>query len=207
METKPIIIIGAGGHAKVVYDSLIECQRRVLGFISPNQEKDTSFCDLKIIGNDNAVSQYNPLDVDLANGIGFMHNNQNRFNIAKRMRDDGYTFTTIIHPSAIIGTNVELEEGVQIMAGAVVQPGTKIGKDTIINTGVILDHDCHIEKNCHLATGVVCSGNIKIKENTFIGAGSVIIQDISVGKNCMVAAGSVVFQNLENGTKLVQKKI
>ena len=65
------------------------------------------------------------------------------------MRNDGYTFTTIVHPSAVLEGDVNIEEGAQILAGVVIQPGTSIGKDTIINSGVILDHDCNIEKNCH----------------------------------------------------------
>ena len=206
MKNKPVIIIGAGGHARVVYDSLIESDREVLGFITLNKEKGTSFCNSKVLGEDKDVLKYKPQNIELANGIGFIFENQNRFNVAEKMRDDGYSFTKILHPSAIIGKGVDLGEGVQIMAGSIVQPGTKIGKDTIINTGTILDHNCHIERNCHIATGVVCAGNITIKNNTFIGAGSVIIHDISVGSYCMVAAGSVVFENLNDGTQLIQKK-
>ena len=206
MKNKPVVIIGGGGHASVVYDSLIECGREVLGFITPNREKGTSFCNSEVLGQDKDILKYKPQNIELANGIGFIFENQNRFNVAKKMREDGYSFTTIVHPSAILGKRVDLGEGVQIMAGSIVQHGTKIGNDTIINTGTILDHNCHIERNCHIATGVVCAGNIKIKNNTFIGAGSVIIHDISVGSYCMVAAGSVVFENLNDETKFIQKK-
>lgn len=201
---KPIIILGAGGHAKVVAEALYQSKREILGFVTPDKEKGTPFFGSTILGDDDVLSNYSSDDILLVNGMGVLPYQNMRWTLASRMRNQGYTFSTVIHPSAVIASDVYLDEGVQIMAGCVIQPGSHIGMDSIINTGVLLDHDCQVEENCHLAPGVVCSGNVVVGKGTHIGTGSTVIQNISIGGNSVVAASSVIYKDVPCDVKFLQ---
>jgi len=202
-NSKSIVVLGSGGHSKVLIETLKKMGEKLLGITSLDLKKGNSFCGLQIIGNDKDLLRYSPKEIMLVNGVGSL---SKRLYLAKKMRSQGFEFARVVHPSALIPEDVELPNGIQVMAGVVIQPGVKIGQDTIINTGVIIDHDCNIGQQCHLAPGVVLSGGVKIGEAVHVGTGSTVIQDIVIGKESMIAAGSVVFKNLEDYSKLIQKK-
>lgn len=201
-----MIILGTGGHAIVVLEALVQTGREILGFVTPNKEKGSMFIDYSVLGDDDVITTFSPQNVVLGNGIGALPYKKLRWQLAGRLREQGYNFTKVIHPSVVIARDVELAEGVQVMAGSVIQPGSSIGKDSIINTGVLLDHDCKIEQNCHLAPGVVCSGGVNIGEGTHVGTGTSVIQNISIGENCVVAAGSAIYQDVPNNVSLIQER-
>ena len=198
--------MGTGGHARVVFNALKCSGREVLGFVTPDIDKGVDFCGKKILGNDSAISQYTQDEIELANGIGSLPGKNIRCSVATKMRERGYSFTTVIHPSAIIAIDVNLNEGVQLMAGGVIQSGVAIEKDSIINTGTVIDHDCKVANNCHLAPGVVCSGGVEIGQNTHLGTGTIVTEYILIGKNSIIAAGSVVYKDIPDGTTLIQTK-
>ena len=205
-KIKPALIIGAGGHSKVLAECLNLLSIEIIGFIYKEISKVQKIPGGPFLEEDKVLDKYDPNEVNLVNGIGFMPNNNKRHEISSDMRNRGFKFLTIIHPSVAIPESVKIDEGVQIMSGSVIQPGVQIGKDTIINTGVILDHDCNIGMNCHLATGVKCSGNVTIQKHTFIGTGTSIINDINVGENSVIAAGSTIFRDIPDNTTIIQKK-
>jgi len=203
---KAVIIIGAGGHAKILAEALMQSGRKVLGFTTPDKGVDSEMLGLSILGDDSALNKYSLDDVDLVNGMGTLPNQNLRQKLAEKMRQSGYSFSAVVHPTAIVGSDVILEEGVQIMAGAIVQPGAKIGRDTIINTGSIVDHDCEIAEDCHIAPGVTLSGGVKIGSGVHVGTGTTIIQNISVGSNSVIAAGSILYKNVPNDVTYIQPR-
>ena len=203
---KPVIILGAGGHAKTVADVLLQLNWNIIGFVSPENNGASDYRGIHVIGDDEVLSSYSPDNVVLVNGIGTLPNKHLRWNLAAKMRHAGYKFNKVVHPSAIISSDVELDEGVHVMAGAVIQPGTKIGRDSIINTGACIDHDCTIGLECHIAPGVTISGGCCVGEKTHIGTGTVIIQNISIGNECVIAAGSVIYKNIESNSTFIQPK-
>ena len=204
--TAPIIIVGAGGHAKVVAEALSLAGRNILGFTTPDIDPGTEISGSSVLGDDSLIRKYSPGEVVLANGIGALPDQDLRWRLAEQLRKDGYEFTQVIHPSVVIAGDVKMAEGVQVMAGAVIQPGTQIGRDSIINTGVMLDHDCNISMNCHLAPGVVCSGGVHVDMGVHLGAGAIVIQNIAIGNFSVVAAGSVVYKDVPSNHKLVQSR-
>jgi len=203
---KDVILIGAGGHAKVVAETPIQSGRNILGLVAPDKEKNSECFGLNVLGNDDTLLSFSPSEVVLANGIGSLPSQMSRWHLASQMREKGFQFIRVMHPSAIIATDVVLAEGVQVMAGSIIQPGSSIGRDSIINTRVSIDHDCSIGGNCHLAPGVILSGCVNIGKGAHLGTGSTVIQNISIGKNSIVASGSTVYKNLENDKILIQKK-
>jgi UDP-perosamine 4-acetyltransferase len=195
----PVVIVGGGGHAKVVADVLRLQGVHVLGFTDIDSAKKDLSHAVPYLGDDSAIQQYRPEEILLANGVGSTHTMMPRRIICDRFTQLGYRFFTLIHPSAIIATDVVIGEGSQIMAGAVIQPGSTIGRDTVVNTGAIIDHDCVIGDYVHVAPGVVLSGGVTIKNETHIGTGARVIQGILIGKNCLIAAGAVVVSDVADG--------
>ena len=195
-SNKPVVVLGAGGHAKVIAETLGLAGRQILGFLSPDNDPHTPFLNSTILGADDVIERYSPGEIDLVNGVGALPQQDLRWRLAAEMRAKGHCFATIIHPTATISDQAHLDEGVQVMAGVIVQTGSYIGKDTILNTGVIVDHDCRIDENCHLAPGVVCSGGVRVKRGVHVGTGSALIQNISIGSGTVLAAGSVIYRDI-----------
>ena len=120
-------------------------------------------------------------------GIG---DNSTRAKVADRFT--AYSFGKAIHPSAIIGREVEIGEGTVIMAGAIINPGCRIGRHCVVNTGASLDHDSVMEDFSHMAPGVHTGGNCRIGKYAFIGIGATLVQGVVLGEGVFIKAGEVV---------------
>jgi UDP-perosamine 4-acetyltransferase len=194
----PLIVIGGGGHAKVLVSTLLLCNRRILGYADPNPTA-AGLLGIECIGDDDVVMTHVPSQVRLVNGVGSTGSVTRRKGIYERFSLARFDFARVIHPSASVAAEVEIEEGVQIMAGAVIQTGSTIGANAIVNSGAIVDHDCVVGVHAHVAPGAVLSGNVRIGAGTHIGTGACIIQGISVGAGSVVAAGAVVIKDVPPG--------
>ena len=201
----PLLILGAGGHTKVLLEVLLKGQHHIIGVITPHLDSKTNYLGLSIIGNDESVFKYNTHEVLLINGIGSLSGKKRRWNLAIMMRERGYQFISVIHPNSTIATDVLLAEGVQIMVGVIIQPGCKIGQDSIINTGSQIDHDVIIGDHCHIAPGVTISGEVKIGDNVHIGTGAKVIQGLTIGAGSVIAAGTTVYKDVPSGVKVRQQ--
>ena len=195
------IIIGGGGHARVVHDALISCGQSVHGVTELDMNKDSKLLSsVPLIGSDDQILEFDPEEVLLANGIGGSSRVKSRWQVFEIFTTEGYSFLTVVHPTAVVSSSVELSEGVQVMAGAVVQAGAQIGPNSLINTATSVDHDCLIARNCHVAPGATICGGVRVGQDTMIGAGAVIIDGVSVGADCLIGAGSVVVEDIPEGT-------
>lgn len=193
----PVVILGAGGHARVLIDALRLTSRSILGISDANSAKTgDTVMGIPVIGDDEAVLRYSPDEVELVNGIGSVASTFRRASIFAAFREKGYGFATVIHPSAVVAPDVALGAGVQVMAGAIIQTGARVSMNSIINTRASVDHDCVIGANVHLAPGVTLCGEVLVADNVHVGTGAVIIQGISVGRGSIVGAGSVVLRNV-----------
>lgn len=202
--SKPLIVLGAGGHARVLLDTLVQQSRSVLGISNPDSHNSVlNIWGIPIIGNDDFILNYAVEAIYLVNGIGLLPGNSIRNDLYEKFKNYGYTFASVIHPSAVLASHIEIAEGVQIMAGAVIQSGVIIGENSIVNTRVAVDHDTFIGKHVHLAPGTTISGQVFIGEGTFIGAGSIIIQGITIGSHSIIAAGSVVTHDVPAGATVM----
>jgi sugar O-acyltransferase (sialic acid O-acetyltransferase NeuD family) len=199
-----LIILGAGGHATVLLDTLLKMPDvNIIGILDANPTlTGKKILDVPILGQDEKIFSYAPDSVQLVNGIGSVDIPVARKTVYQLFKSRGYSFYTVVHPTASIGQECELGEGVQIMAGCIVQPRTVIGANAIINTRVSLDHDCVIGAHTHIAPGAILSGNVHVAEDSHIGPGAVIIQGISVGKHSLVGAGAVVIHQIESYSRV-----
>lgn len=197
---KPVIVIGNGGHAAVLVETLLQQGKKILGFTAPTKEMNKF--QLDYLGNDSIIASFSPKDVELVLGIGTVNRTSIRKTLFEKFKKMGYTFVKVIHETAYIAPSVKIGEGVQIMAGVILQSHVEIADNTIINTGTIIDHDTIVFAHVHIATGTNISGGVKIGEQTHIGTGTTIIQSIEIGRNCLVGAGSVVVKNISHDKKV-----
>lgn len=197
---KPVILIGNGGHAAVLTEILLMQHRTIIGFTAP--EKQDNRFGLSYVGTDNVIDSYSSEDVELVLCLGSVDVSSIRANIFNHYKRKGYKFTSVIHETAVVSSYANLGEGVQIMAGTIIQPFAKIADNTIINTSSSIDHDCSIGENCHIAPGVTLSGNVTVGDCTHIGTGSTIIQDIQIGNYVLIGAGSLVLKSVKDHSKV-----
>jgi UDP-perosamine 4-acetyltransferase len=208
MIKRPVIIIGAGGHARVLLDTLLSASYSVIGLTDLHPHKFNNphlYFNIPLLGPDEMIFHYPPDSIHLINGLGMIPgpNFHHRMQIYQQFKASGYTFPAVVHPSAVIAANVEINDGVQIMAGSVIQTGAIIGDNTIVNTRVTIDHDAVIGSHVHLAPGTTISGGAIIGSHTFVGAGSTIIQGIHIAEHSTIGAGSVVIRNVPEGVTVM----
>ncbi|MDV5067654.1 acetyltransferase [Bacillus sp. W1] len=194
---KKLLIIGAGGHGKVIADIALKMNKwEYIAFLDDSENVKISM-GIEIIGKSTGVLKYIK-DYDIFVGIG---NNTIREKIQEQLEFQGASIPVLIHPHAVIGKQVFLEAGTVVMAGAIINCCTKIGKGCIINTASTIDHDNVIEDYVHVSPGVNLAGTVSIGRNTWLGIGSVISNNINIIDNCKIGAGAVVIKDItESGT-------
>ena len=192
-----ILIIGAGGHAQVVADTLLRareagCHTQPIGYLDDNPNLiGAERLGLPILGNLYSVATI-PHDA-LIIAIG---NNWVRKSLYLELQAQGYCFATVCHPRAIVAPDVKLGPGTVVFAGVVVNTGSSIGANVILNTGCTVDHHNHIGDHVHLAPGTHLGGDVEVGEGTLVGIGATIMSQRSVGKWSTVGAGALVNRNL-----------
>ena len=196
--SKNVVIIGAGGHAKVIADIIQKSGDIVYGFLDDNLEIGTVIAnneELKVIGNLNTRFSLSKTqdNIEFIIAIG---DNKIRKSIAEK-DSDKIKYYTAIHPSAIIGIDVRIEEGTVIMPQVCINASARIGKHCIINTGAIVEHDNEVQDYVHISPNATLCGTVKIGSLTHIGAGATIKNNTSITSNCKIGAGAVVVKNIE----------
>ncbi len=204
MNNTPLIIIGGGGHAKVLIEALRLNGEDILGIVDPSfKAGNYGPYGIKVLGGDEAIFAYGVGSVRIINGVGSLPEYFARKEIFERFSRQGYKFASVIHPSAIIASDVEIGEGVQIMAGVVIQPGCRIGENSIINTNASVDHDCVFGSHVHIAPGATFSGGVSVGRCVHIGTGTTVIQGVKIGEGCVIGAGTVLLKDVAPDTKVL----
>ncbi len=192
MNTR-LIIIGASGHGEVAFDIAykMDLWTEIL-FLDDNIDSASKFLESKIVGKvcDAEVYKY---DSDYFVAIG---NSNVREKIQENLLLEGFSIVSLIHPKAIIGTNVKIGMGTIVMAGVVINSGTVIGDGCIINTSSSIDHDNQISDYVHISPGVNLAGTVVLGDKVWVGIGASIINNITICDNCIIGAGAVVVNNI-----------
>ena len=197
VEAPRIIIIGAGGHARVVYDclrlSLADGKGgKVLGFTDDNSGLwGRELMGLPILGPIDRISDLDANAVVI--GIG---DNAARKRLYKWATGRGYTLVNVIHPAAVIATDVSVGRGVAIFANVVVNSGSSIGNDAVLNTACTVDHDCRIGDHAHVAPGAHLAGGVEVGEGVVLGVGASVVPYRKIGNWSVVGAGTVVLEDI-----------
>lgn len=199
MNTHPLVVFGASGHAKVILD-IAEKQGgwNILGLLDSFRPKGSELLGYPVLGSNEALAELLAAHPDLQVFIA-IGDNHNRERIASELQQTypSLKFATLIHPGAHIARIVSIGEGTVIMPGAVVNNDSQIGKFVIINTNTCVEHDGKMEDFSSLAPGVTLGGNCKIGRSSAISIGATVKHGIQIGEYTVIGAGSVVLENIE----------
>ncbi|MEQ8636251.1 acetyltransferase [Gimesia maris] len=196
-----IILLGGGGHAKVLIDLILHGESfQVFGILDPDLVIGHTIKGIQVLGTDAVLAEVYEQGVrHAAVAVGSTESNGLRKRLYNQCRDLGFQQPALIHHQTVLASDVKLCEGSQIMAGAIIQTDTEIGEGVVVNTGSRIDHDCRIGKHAFLAPGVTLCGGVSVGESAFLGAGAVVIQGVNIGENAVIAAGAVVTRDVRDG--------
>ena len=198
--SKGVVVVGAGGHAKVCIESLRSMGKQV-DYCVGDASVHRSCVGVPILdGDENLARLRNEGYEEAFVAIG---SNRLRGRLAALVTGLGYRLVNAIHAGATVSQTVRLSDGIAIMAGAVINADACIGTLAIINTGATVDHDCQIGRAVHIAPQCGLAGNVTVGEESFVGIGARVIPEIVIGKAVTVGAGAVVIRNVEDGITLV----
>ncbi|MFC1672687.1 acetyltransferase [Pseudomonadota bacterium] len=209
MMHKPFIVVGAGGHAKVVLDLLLEMGEEVLGLTDADPaRKGDLVLDVPVIGGDEVLQGFEADAVNLALGIGASGDDLcaalgTRQAIGQKLQEQGFSFPALVHLDAIVGRGCEVEDGAQVMAGAVVQADSRIGAFAVVNSRASVDHDCRIAPGVHIAPGASLGGNVQVGVDAFVGIGASVVHGVNIGAGALVGAGAAAVNDVQDGTCVV----
>lgn len=190
---KKLVILGAGGHAKVCYE-IAQLMSKWNQIIVLDDNSENVFFTIE--GRLDDIDNYPLADFFVAIG-----SNEFRKKIIEKLHKKKYSIATLVHPSAIISPTVQIEEGTVIMPGVVINSTSKIGRGCILNTGCTIDHDNELGNFVHISPGTHLAGNIKIGSLSWLGTNSTVINNKNIASRTIIGAGGVVVQDIkEPGT-------
>ena len=200
----PCVVLGGGGHAQVVIDCLLSSEDATPVAVLDPHCSAADVLGVPVEGGDEQLSELVASGVDgFVVGVGHVGDPGLRRRLFELGRAHGLFPVTLIHPSASVSPFAVLDDGAQVMAGAVVHPGAVIGENALINTRAVVEHDCEVGDHAHVASGAVLAGNVRVGEGGLVGAGATVIQGVRIGEGAVVGAGAVVRQNVAPGTTVV----
>lgn len=185
-----LIIIGAGGHGRVIADMAMKLGYTEISFLDDNAEGCWMGCS--VAGKSCEILSFDDGRTDFVIGIG---NNAVRKRIAEQ---NPVNWVTLIHPSAQIAIDVKLGAGTVVMAGAIINASARVGAHCIINTGAIVEHDNVLGDYVHISPRAALAGTVHIGEATHIGIGAVVRNNLHIIGGCVIGAGAVVVKNIES---------
>ena len=192
---KKLIIIGASGHGKVIANIAKLNGYDTIYFLDDDTTKKKNGI-YDVVGTSQDINQY--LEFDFIVGIG---NSKVREKIMNQLEIMNVNIVSLIHPRAIVDETVVFEQGCVVMANAVINADSKIGKGCIINTSSSVDHDCTLKNYVHVCPGAHLAGGIVVDNHAWIGVGSSIKNNVKITSHIMIGAGGVVIKDLvDEGT-------
>jgi sugar O-acyltransferase (sialic acid O-acetyltransferase NeuD family) len=194
-----LVIIGAGGHAKVAADIARLSGLLIEGFlddVAPGR-KGEPFCGAAVLGGTEMLADLKVRGV--ATAFVAVGDNVARLRLAGVVRERGLRMARLIHPAAIVAAGAVVGEGVLVAAGAVVNPDARVEACAIVNTSASVDHDCVIDEGAHVGPGVRLGGTARVGRGAWVGIGASVNDGVSIGAGSVIGAGAVVLRDVPAG--------
>ncbi len=197
-----LLVIGAGGHAKVVVDAARRSKHfERFAILDENSAIwGTRVLEAEVIGGYEHLGRLDPNEWQAVIAVG---DNEARRQLAEQIAKAGWQFARIVHPSAQIGTGVGIGEGTVILARVVINASARIGRHVILNSAAIIEHDCTVGDFAHLAPGSCITGRVEVGSLALIGARATILPGCHIGRSAVVGAGAVVTRDVPPGAVMV----
>jgi UDP-perosamine 4-acetyltransferase len=217
-----LILLGGGGHAKVVADAAIAQGHRLDGFLDDRADAALTALEYRHLGalndwrrfagrpmfialGDNAlrrrlIDDIHPLAPGSAGGwLSGSESVGSWFGRHPPAEPGAHGLAIIVHPSAVVSPSALIDHGVFIAPGAIVNAGAHVGRGAIVNSGAIVEHDCRIGECAHIAPGAILGGNVTVGPAALIGLGARVLPGVTIGQGAVVGAGAVVIENVSDG--------
>lgn len=189
-----VVVVGAGGHAAVVIDTLQLLGVHVVAAVDAEATEGRTLLDVPVIGPDSLLSDLRARGFRAA--IVAVGDNALRHRLLDEIVLLGFTPIVVTHPGASVSSRAELGPGTVIMAGAVVNARAAIGAGSIVNTGASVDHDCILGVAVHVAPAAALGGNVHCGEESLIGIGAVVLPGVVIGARAIIGGGAAVTSNI-----------
>ena len=201
-----IVIVGGGGHAKMCLD-ILKANRdfNIVGITDPNLVRGDEVLGVPVIGDDTELEKLYSDGVRFAvNGIGGVVQPAVRQRFFNMLKQIGFILPNLIHRSSIVEASVQLGEGNQVMAGAILGSDVVVSDNCIINSGAIVSHDTFLSDHVHVAPGAIIGGSVKVGRGSVIGMGAKVYYGLNIGDECIITNGVNVFEDQPAKTILKQ---
>ena len=202
MKKVPIVLIGAGGHANVCYDILVENGFNVVTVIVAEETPTLEYFKGVPISSGSLAIQ-KAYDAGVTKAFVAIGSNRTRESLVREMKVKGFELISLVSPRAAISQNVTIGDGTIVMPNAVINSGSHIGDGCIINSGSIVEHDCSVLSGVHLAPGTILAGRVTIGTRSFLGVGCRVLPELQVGSDVIIGAGTTVISDVQSGLKVV----
>ena len=196
---QPVVVVGAGGHAKVVIELIRAEGRYEVAALLDADATPRRVLGVEVVGDDDALPRLRA--EGLARAFIALGGNALRLKVAGRARDLGFDLVNAISPAAVISPTARIGAGVAVMAGAVVNAEARIGDLAIVNTNASIDHDCVLGEACHVAPGCALAGGVTVGRLAFLGIGTVAIPGVRIGDGAELGAGACVVKDIRAGMR------
>lgn len=195
-----VVILGAGGHARMLASFLVRGGYRIRGYVCPRFDADVV---IDWLGEDKDLPKLLEQSDFVVNGIGSGGRPMARRRAVEAAALVGARFLDFVHSTALVDPSARIGTGAQILAGAIVQPGCSLGRNILINTAAVLEHDVRIGHHTHVAPRACLCGGVEIGHTVHVGAGAIVIQGLKIGNEAVIGAGAVVTRSVPPGATVV----
>jgi sugar O-acyltransferase (sialic acid O-acetyltransferase NeuD family) len=204
---EPILLVGAGGHAKVCIDVIEQEGRfKIIGLVGQADEVGCSLLGYPVLGTDEDLSELISQSPNALVSIGQIKTPEHRMRLYKLLEKNGFNLPKVISPRAYVSTHATVGAGTIVFHGAVINSGAVVGENCIINSLALIEHDVMINDHCHISTGAIINGSAHIGAGVFVGSQSTVRDGITIGEQCFIGMGQQIIVNCEAESRIPQAK-
>ena len=199
-----LVLVGAGGHARVVLEAARAQGLNVVAAIDERSElHGTAIDGIPIVGGEAALDGLRDRGiVGAILGVGSVDVSDQRQVLFKRLVDRGFELPAVRHPTSVISPTATVGEASVVFAGAIISAHARLGLNVIVNTSAIIEHDCAIGDHVHISPGALLAGGVQVGHGSHIGIGAILLQGVHIGAGVMVGAGSVVLHDVGDAERV-----
>lgn len=203
MTKAPILLVGAGGHARACID-VVEQEGRffVAGLTGLPEEVGTKILGYDVLGTDAVLETLARKFGNALVTVGQIKSPDVRIRLFETLKRSRCSLPSVVSPRAYVSRHAALGEGTVVLHGAVVNAAASVGRNCIVNSLSLVEHDAVIGDHCHIATGASVNSGVKVGDGTFIGSGSSVRQGLTLGERCLIGMGQRVIADCPTGTRM-----
>jgi sugar O-acyltransferase (sialic acid O-acetyltransferase NeuD family) len=203
MSAEPILLLGAGGHARACID-VIEREGRfkVSGLIGLPDQLGMRVLGYPVVGTEADLPMLLKEQSHALIAVGQLTTPEHRIRLFELAQAHGYALPIIVSPRAHVSRHAALKAGTIVMHGAVVNAGAIVGRNCILNSLSLVEHDAVIADHCHISTAAAINGGVQVAAGTFIGSHACVRQGTCIGERCVIGMGQRVLADCAPGTQL-----